>query len=52
MILILVNIFRYEQERILQKRHQKQQLQPSLVTQKYLDNIWKFEGSWSNLPDY
>ena len=31
MILIPVNLFRYEQERILRKRHQKQQLQPSLV---------------------
>ena len=30
---------RYEQERIVRKRHQKQQQQPSSVTQKNLDNI-------------
>ena len=39
MILILVNIFDMNKENILRKRHQKQQQQPSSVTQKNLDNI-------------
>ena len=30
---------RYEQERIVRKRHQKQQQQPSSLTQNNLDNI-------------
>ena len=40
--MILINIreyIRYEQERIVRKRHQKQQQQLSSITQESLDNI-------------